>query len=128
MKKLLTLGISTVLLALATSRPADAWINAKISVGVNWHWRTGDNYLFGGLVSNGQNPYGILDVGPPPAHVPPGFGAAPHANTPAASTGPAYSPASYGGNPNGSYHPATYQPSYYGSGSNTDPLAWYYRR
>jgi hypothetical protein len=113
MKKLLTLGISTVLLALATSRPADAWINAKISVGVNWNWRTSNNYFFGGLVSSCQNPYGILDAGPPPAQV----SAWPQASPPA---GQGYAPASYGGNPNGLYYPANYQPSYNGSGYNTE--------
>jgi hypothetical protein len=121
MKKLLTLGISAVLLALATSRPADAWINAKISVGVNWNWRTANNYFFGGLVSSSQNPYGILDVGPPPAQVSAWQGAAPQASTPASSTGQAYVPAAYGGNGNGFYYPANYQPGFYGSGYYTDP-------
>jgi hypothetical protein len=122
MKKLLTLSISAVLLVLASVRPADAWINAKISVGVNWNWRTGNNYLFGGLVSASQNPYGILDAGPPPAPVSAWPPAAPRTSTPAAQV---YSPASYGGNPNGFYYPANYQPNYYGSAYNNAASAWY---
>ncbi len=125
MKKLLTLGISAILLALATSRPADAWINAKISVGVNWNWRTDNNFLFGGLVSACQNPYGILDAGPPPAQVSTWRNAAPQASTPAAQV---YSPASYGGNGSGFYYPANYQPSNHGLGYNTEPFPWYNRR
>src|SRR5260370_24864370 len=117
--------IAPVLLALAPSRPADAWINAKISVGVNWNWRTSNNFLFGGLVSACQNPYGILDAGPPPAHGFPAFSAAPQATTPNA-TGHGYSTASYGGSGNGFYNPASYQPSYYGSGYNTQPFALNY--
>ena len=122
MKKLLTLGISAVLLALATDRPADAWINAKISVGVNWNWRTSNNYFFGGLVSSAHNPYGILDAGPPPAQVSAWTPAAPQASTPAARV---YTPASYGGNQSGFYYPANYQPSYYGSGYGNAASPWY---
>jgi hypothetical protein len=120
MKKLLVLGLSAVVVALATGRPADAWINSKFSVGLNWQWQSANNCFLWGVYRNGevpQNP-GAYYMGPPPA-VPgqpafPWFGnAAPKSNAPTVSTGQMpYTSASYSGYGTDIYSPASYQPNY----------------
>ena len=56
MKKLLSLGFLTLCAALATERPADAWINSKFSIGLNWHFQSANNSYLWGLIRHGQNP------------------------------------------------------------------------
>lgn len=146
MKKLLVLGCAAVVVALATGRPADAWINSKFSVGLNWQWQSANNNFLWGVFRNGEVPQGggAYYMGAPPAAVPgqqpfPWFGnTPPQSNTPAASTGQMpYSNASYNDSGIDFYTPASYQQgyqasyqqgyqanSYYGSGYSN----WYYPR
>jgi hypothetical protein len=56
MKKFLLLGVSALGLAFVTERPADAWINSKFAIGMNWHWQSGGNNLFWGMFRNSQPP------------------------------------------------------------------------
>jgi hypothetical protein len=132
MKKLLSAGLLAVLVALATGRPADAWINARFSVGLNWSWQSGNNCLLWGVFRNGALPdeltYGMHYGGPAgvPGQQPfPWFGNAtpPNNNMPQAAE--YATPAGYG---YGSYYYQTgYQPSYYGTGYGGD-VNWYYQR
>ena len=149
MKKLLVLGFSAVVVALATGRPADAWINSKFSVGLNWQWQSANNNFLWGVFRNGEVPQGggAYYMGAPPATVPgqqpfPWFGnTPPQSNNPAASAGPMpysnasysdagidfYSPASYQPNYQQGYQPS-YEPNYYGTGYYNQPFTWYYQR
>lgn len=79
MKKLLLLGASALGLALITDRPADAWINSRFSVGLNWNWQSGGNNFMWGLFRNSQppGPDGGFH-GPGPAHGPGFPGIAPY--------------------------------------------------
>jgi hypothetical protein len=56
MKKILGLSLLAAFVFLATERPAQAWIDCKWSVGLNWHWQSGGNNLLWGLYRNGQVP------------------------------------------------------------------------
>lgn len=56
MKKFLFLGLTALGLALLSEQPAQAWINSKFSVGLNWHWQSGGNSLLWGAFRNGQAP------------------------------------------------------------------------
>ena len=138
MKKLLVLGFSAVVVALATGRPADAWINSKFSIGLNWQWQSANNCFLWGVFRNGEIPQGsgAYYMGNPPATVPgeqpfPWFGnTAPQSNIPAVSTGQMpYSNTSYSGSAIDFYTPASYQPNYYyGTGYYNQPYTWYYQR
>jgi hypothetical protein len=74
MKHLMTLGVAAILVALASSRPAEAWTNAKFSIGLNWACQSGNNSLLWGFWRNGQVPddYGPGGGGGPA--LPPGYG------------------------------------------------------
>ncbi|MFO0864115.1 MAG: hypothetical protein U0744_05580 [Gemmataceae bacterium] len=96
MKKILTLGVLTLGLVAATERPAQAWVNSKFSVGLNWHLQSGGNNFLWGVFRNGQvpGPETFNQGGPftPPGYQqgPGGFqyyGAAPAMQNPAASNG-----------------------------------------
>ena len=157
MKKLLSLGIAAVMVALASGRPADAWCNCKFSVGLNWSCQSGNNNLFWGAWRNGEIPqdYGAGGgYGPPPpgaingAQAFPWFGGN-HAtgNMPQAAL-PMPQPSGYAANSNyGSnpYYAASYQPnlqasyqvpyyapnyapSYPPAYYGSDPFMWYYQR
>jgi hypothetical protein len=56
MKKLLSIGMLTVCALALTERPADAWVNSKFSIGLNWHLQSGNNNVLWGLWKNGQVP------------------------------------------------------------------------
>ena len=65
MKRILCLGMLALTGVLATERQAPAWVNSKFSIGLNWHWQSGNNSILWGLVKDGQppgpeffNPYG----------------------------------------------------------------------
>jgi hypothetical protein len=158
MKKLLSLGIAAVLVALGTSRPADAWCNMKFSVGLNWSLQSGNNNLLWGAWRNGQIPddYGQGGYGPPggaPGGQPfPWFGSnnaisnMPQAAAPIPAPSGYAATNNYGGNPYyaASYQPnlqASYQTPYYAPGYlpnampnyapgyyGSDPFTWYYQR
>src|SRR5579871_4206886 len=67
MKQLLIIGCAAVLVGLASTGTADAWINNRFSIGLNWSRQSGNNNLFWGLWRNGQIPdYGAYGYGPPP--------------------------------------------------------------
>lgn len=56
MKKILALGVLTLGLFAATERPAQAWVNSKFGIGLNWHLQSGGNNFLWGLFRNGQVP------------------------------------------------------------------------
>ncbi len=56
MKKFLFLGLAALGLGLVIDRPADAWVNSKFSIGLNWHRQSGGNNLLWGVFRNGQVP------------------------------------------------------------------------
>jgi hypothetical protein len=153
MKHLLTLGVAAIAVALATSRPAEAWTNAKFSIGLNWACQSGNNSLLWGFWRNGQVPD---DYGPGPGggpSLPPGYGPPyPPGTQPFPYFGMNQAPSmpnayygaptqNYAGSYNNSFYPASYQtgyqspyylptysPSYnYGYGMGND-FTWYYQR
>lgn len=56
MKKLLSIGLLTVCALAVSERQADAWVNAKFSVGLNWHLQSANNNWLWGAWKNGQVP------------------------------------------------------------------------
>ena len=137
MRKLLACGLSAVMVALATCRPADAWVNAKFSIGLNWHFQSGNNNFLWGFYRNGQVPYdsghgNLFDYGPAPGQQPfPWFGSTKQQNMPqaaAAGTQQAYGNTGYGNY----YYPASYQPGsvypYYYPNYYNDQFTWFYQR
>ena len=138
MKKILSIGLLTVCALLVTERQASAWLNAKFSVGLNWHVQSANNNMFWGMYKNGQvpgpeafggaAPYGgpIPYGAAPPAGAFPVYGSAPQGypqGMPAQTAPPEANQqhANYGQNPyqavsyqpNSSYNPGYYYPSYY---------------
>lgn len=132
MKKLLGITFLTALAIVATERPAQAWINSKFSIGLNWHYQSGGNCLFWGLWRNGQVPgpwgdgmyYGPINwpscgfggpYGGGAAY--PDFGGAPagdpsfHAGVPNPNAAPATTTVQNAGQ--GYQHTSGYQPGYY---------------
>jgi hypothetical protein len=90
MKKLLSIGLLTVCALAISEHKAQAWINAKFSVGLNWHLQSANNNFFWGFFKNGQVPgpeafgggmgggYGVVPFGQnPPAGNFPFFGNGP---------------------------------------------------
>jgi hypothetical protein len=93
MKKLLSMGLLTLCALAASEREAQAWVNAKFSVGLNWQLQSANNNVFWGAWKNGQVPgpeafggggggggpgmYGPGGMGQPPAGQFPYFGAQP---------------------------------------------------
>lgn len=56
MKRLLSIGLLAVCVLAVSERPAQAWVNAKFSIGLNWHLQSANNNFFWGLYKNGQVP------------------------------------------------------------------------
>jgi hypothetical protein len=56
MKKLFSIGLLTVCALALSERQAQAWVNAKFSIGLNWHVQSGNNNVLWGLWKNGQVP------------------------------------------------------------------------
>src|SRR6267378_4510824 len=88
MKKLLSMGLLTVCALLISEHQAQAWMNAKFSIGLNWHIQSGNNNWLWGAWKNGQvpgpeafgggMPYGNVPFGTnPPGGSFPFFGSAP---------------------------------------------------
>ena len=142
MKKLLVLSILTIGSMLVLERPADAWINAKFSAGINWELQSGNNTLFWGLWRNGQSECPQWQGGPGfqgTAQPFPYFGAAPAMQAPAYAQQPApaaqqtsqFAPIPGWNNQNpyipASYSPNYYTPSYYAPNYYTVPAYWYGR-
>jgi hypothetical protein len=134
MKKLLSLGLLTVCALVISERQADAWVNSKFSVGLNWHLQSGNNNILWGMWKNGQvagpeafggMPYGggyIPFGGNPPAGTFPYFGANPQQMPPGHPAQTAPPPVqttgqqtSYFGNPYAynPYQTVGYQPNGY---------------
>ncbi len=96
MKRILFVGLLTAC-ALATSEhQANAWVNAKFSIGLNWHVQSANNNVLWGLWKNGQVPgpeaFGQPGGGGPftPGQMTPGgsfpyFGGAPNGTQPNAA-------------------------------------------
>ena len=103
MKKLLSMGLLTLCALALTERQADAWVNSKFSIGLNWHLQSANNQVLWGAWRNGQVPGpeafghpggGPLQFGPggAPAYMPPAtgfqwYGANPQAFSPGAPAG-----------------------------------------
>jgi hypothetical protein len=56
MKKLLSIGLLTVCALAISEHKAQAWVNAKFSVGLNWHLQSANNNFLWGFYKNGQVP------------------------------------------------------------------------
>jgi hypothetical protein len=56
MKKLLSMGLLTLCALAASEREAQAWVNAKFSVGLNWQLQSANNNMLWGVFKNGQVP------------------------------------------------------------------------
>jgi len=56
MKKLLSMGLLTLCALAASEREAQAWVNAKFSVGLNWQLQSANNNVLWGMWKNGQVP------------------------------------------------------------------------
>lgn len=56
MKKLLSMGLLTFCALTASQQQAQAWVNAKFSVGLNWQMQSGNNNWLWGAWKNGQVP------------------------------------------------------------------------
>lgn len=56
MKKILTTGILALAVAALYAQTADAWINSKFGIGLNWNYQSGGNNLLWGAFRNGQPP------------------------------------------------------------------------
>ena len=148
MKKLLVLSILTIGSMILLERPADAWINAKFSAGINWELQSGNNTLLWGAWRNGESQCPEWQGGAGyqgTAQSFPYFGAAPGMQPPAAyaqqpaaapqqtsqfstipgwhNQGP-YIPASYSPS---QYAPNYYTPNYYAPGYYNVPAYWYGR-
>ena len=118
MRHLLTAGLLAVAALVTTARPADAWINAKFSAGVNWHWQSGNNSLLWGLFHDGQTPGPDFGGGV-------GFGQAPctHDFPFFGYNGPP--PANFAATTHTSHYGAV--PNYYQPASYPVPHYWYGR-
>lgn len=92
MKKLLSMGLLTLCALAASEREAQAWVNAKFSVGLNWQLQSANNNWLWGVWKNGQVPgpeafgpgggggpamYGPGGMSQPPSGQFPYFGAQP---------------------------------------------------
>ena len=94
MKRLVSLGLLAGCIVLASERPAQAWVNSKFSVGLNWNYQSGNNTLLWGLFRNGQAP--CFDCGPAcgpmsgPGPGGPGVESFPYAGAAMAPSVPAY--------------------------------------
>ena len=134
MKKILSIGLLTVCAMAISERQASAWVNAKFSVGLNWHLQSANNNVLWGFYKNGQvpGPEAFGGGGPggpmpfntnPPANSFPFFGNGqgypqgmpqgyPETAPPQAA---AQQQAFYGQNPyqSVSYQPNSYYPNYY---------------
>lgn len=154
MKKLLSLGLLTVCALVASERQADAWVNSKFSIGLNWHLQSGNNNYLWGLWKNGQVPGPEAFGGAPHGHIP--FGANPPAGSFPYSGNPQQMPMAYptqtapppiqttgqtsyygwNYNPyqtvsyqqNGYYYPNYYYPNAYQTYSYQAPHYWYLNR
>ena len=153
MKKLLSIGLLTVCALVVGEHQARAWVNAKFSVGLNWHLQSANNNWLWGAWKNGQVPgpeafgHGGAPfphgVGPgpmmPPAGAFPFFGTqgAPSETPPHMQTAQRYQPMPYYNpyqtvsyQPSGFYYPNYYYPiyqQYYGYPYQT-PSYWYQGR
>jgi hypothetical protein len=134
MKKLLSIGLLTVCALALSEHQAQAWVNAKFSIGLNYHLQSGGNNILWGVFKNGQVPgpeafggggqYGPAPFGTnPPGGTFPFFGSAPQGMPQGYPTETAPPPvqasqqqAYYGTPQNWSYNPyqtVSYQPSSY---------------
>jgi len=148
MKKILSIGLLSLCALAITERQAEAWVNAKFSIGLNWSLQSGNNNILWGVFKNGQVPGpeafgggGPFQYGPftAPAgqSMPfPFYGAAPQTMpqaAPVAQQQTYYHPQNYGYNPyqtvsyqpNGYYYPSQFYPTYYQAYSYQAPYYWY---
>jgi hypothetical protein len=74
MKKFLSMGLLTVCALALSERQAQAWVNAKFSIGLNWQIQSANNNFLWGLYKNGQvpGPEAFSAGGPYPYGVGPG--------------------------------------------------------
>lgn len=140
MKKLCLLGLLAVGGLLVIERPAQAWINSKLAIGLSWHWQSGCERDFWNMFCNGghhdgpvfggySEPYPLagggagldhLNYGPHVGKAPPAPANTATARTPTAP--PVTQPAGYFNtsyrnapvwqSPTLPYQPAAYQPGY----------------
>jgi hypothetical protein len=85
MKKLLSIGLLSVCALAFSDHRAQAWVNSRFSIGLNWHHQSGNTSTLWGLWRNGQVPgpeaFGGGGHGGPPAGM--GGGAHPGGMPPA---------------------------------------------
>jgi hypothetical protein len=158
MKKILSMGLLTVCALAISEHQAQAWVNAKFSVGLNWHLQSANNNWLWGFWKNGQVPgpeafhggmggYGAVPFGGnPPAGTFPFFGNAPQnmpqqgfptqtAPPPLQTTqqqayyGNYYNPYHTVSYQSGGYYPNYYYPTVYNSYYGQQaPYYWYQGR
>ena len=74
MKKLLSIGLLTACALAFSEHQAQAWVNAKFSVGLNWQLQSANNNTLWGLWKNGQVPGPEAFGQPGGGYMPPGGG------------------------------------------------------
>ncbi len=138
MKKLLSMGLLTVCALAVAEQQAQAWVNSKFSIGLNWQTQAANNNFLWGVFKNGQVPgpeafgvpgHGSGNFGPGGGYMPPAaqqmfpyYGSAPAQYNPTAPVGypQGIPPAFQQGAPNlpsnaaahapgNAYQPVTYQ-------------------
>ena len=74
MKKLLSIGLLTVCALALHTHQANAWVNAKFSIGLNWQLQSANNSTLWGAWKNGQvpGPEAFGGPGSGPMMAPPG--------------------------------------------------------
>jgi hypothetical protein len=149
MKKLLSLAVLTVCALAITEHRADAWINSKFSIGLNWHLQSANNSWLWGAWKSGQVPgpeaFGGGGYGPMMQQAPafPYFGSAPQGYPPTETSPPpraaqqqAFYPQTSYYNPyqsvsyqtGGYYYPNNYYPVYNQYYGYQTPYYWYQGR
>ena len=81
MKKLLSVGLLTVGVLAFCEQPAQAWVNSRFSIGLNWHHQSANTSALWGLWRSGQIP------GPDAFGGPAGGGPVPGMSGPATTPG-----------------------------------------
>lgn len=123
MKKYFLVCLGTVGGMMALSQEANAWINFKFGVGLNWNWQSGGNNLLWGAFQNGQ-PGGFEGYNPWHHHSQPGFGYPSfHAPIPAPAPMPSKGP-SDGKTDSSSLPQSFYIPSPWDNRPHFRPVLW----
>ena len=107
MKKLLSIGLLAMCAFALSEHPAQAWVNSRFSIGLNWHHQSANTSYLWGLWRNGQVP-GPEAFGAGPGMGGPGMGGpGMGAPLPQSQPFPFFGANGQGGAQQGAYHPNT---------------------